>query len=195
MNRYVLLITVSLILGATTGALAQGTAFSYEGRLNDGANPANGSYDLRFALFDSASSGTQQGNTITNTATAVNNGLFAVTLDFGPQFSGADRWLEISVRTNGSGGFTMLSPGQALMPTPYAIHAASAGSVAGSGRKCPRPPIKPTPRTSSSPCRRPSETSFTGSGNLDPTETLQAAFPFWCPPFATSLLKPVRHRQ
>ena len=127
-----LCLAMAIALGAIWDIHAQGTAFTYEGRLNDGANPANGSYDLRFALFDSASSRTQQGNTITSTATAVNNGLFTVTLDFGPQFSGAARWLEIGVRTNGGGGFTMLSPRQALLPTPYAIHAASAGSVAGS---------------------------------------------------------------
>ena len=33
-------------------AHAQGTAFTYHGRLNDGGNPANGIYNLRFALFD-----------------------------------------------------------------------------------------------------------------------------------------------
>ena len=31
---------------------AQGTAFTYQGRLNVGTNGANGVYDLRFALFD-----------------------------------------------------------------------------------------------------------------------------------------------
>ena len=31
---------------------AQGTAFTYQGRLNDAANPANGVYDLRFAIYD-----------------------------------------------------------------------------------------------------------------------------------------------
>jgi hypothetical protein len=30
---------------------AQGTAFTYQGRLNDGASPANGSYDLRSIQF------------------------------------------------------------------------------------------------------------------------------------------------
>jgi hypothetical protein len=50
--------------------------------------------------------------------------LFTVTLDFGAAaFPGFDRWLEISVRTNGSGSFATLSPRQALTPTPYAITA------------------------------------------------------------------------
>src|SRR5262245_56707564 len=73
---------------------AQGTAFGYQGRLNVGATPANGSYDVRFALFDAPTGGTQQGAALINSATAVSNGQFAVTLDFGQQFPGASRWLE-----------------------------------------------------------------------------------------------------
>ena len=107
---------------------AQGSAFTYQGRLNDGANQANGIYDLRFAIYDAASAGTQQGNLLTNSATSVSNGLFTATLDFGNQFPGANRWLEIGVRTNGGALFAILSPRQALTPTPYAI---TAGNVTG----------------------------------------------------------------
>ena len=110
--------------------LAQDTAFTYQGRLNDANGPTAGAYDLRFAIFDDASSGLQLGNTLTNSATAVSNGLFTVMLDFGNQFPGTGRWLEIGVRTNGNGSFTTLSPRQPLTPTPYAIRAATAGSVA-----------------------------------------------------------------
>jgi hypothetical protein len=49
----------------------------------------------------------------------VSNGLFTVTLDFGSEFNGADRWLELAVRTNGGVAFTALTPRQAVMPTPY----------------------------------------------------------------------------
>src|ERR1035438_307469 len=111
-------------------ARAQGTAFTYQGRLNSGTNAATGSYDLRFALLDAPTIGAQQGNLLTNSATAVSNGLFTVTLDFGNQFPGAGRWLEIGVRTNGGGGFFTLSPRQALTPAPYAI---TAGSVVSGG--------------------------------------------------------------
>jgi len=42
------------VLAALTSPLtivrAQGTAFSYQGRLNDGGNPASGTYDLTFSL-------------------------------------------------------------------------------------------------------------------------------------------------
>ena len=108
---------------------AQGTAFTYQGRLNDGANGANGTYNVRFAIYDALTVGTQQGSLFTNAATAVSNGLFTVTLDFGNQFPGAQRWLEIGVRTNGNGAFTTLAPRQPLTPTPYAVFAANAGSA------------------------------------------------------------------
>ena len=108
--------------------LAQGTAFTYQGRLNDGAGPATGSYDLTFALYDAVSGPNQVGSTLTNAATPVSNGLFTVTLDFGNQFPGADRWLEIGVRPNGGGAFTTLAPRQPLTATPYAV---TAGNLTG----------------------------------------------------------------
>jgi hypothetical protein len=109
---------------------AQGTAFTYQGRLNNGANPANGSYDLTFTLFGTNSGGNAFGS-LTNSPTAVTNGLFTVTLDFGNQFPGADRWLEIGLRTNGGGAFTTLTPRQQLTPTPYAIYAETANGLGG----------------------------------------------------------------
>jgi hypothetical protein len=74
---------------------------------------------------------------VTNSATGVTNGLFAVTLDFGPGvFTGPARWLEVDVRTNGSGAFTNLSPCQPLTPVPYALYAQTSsgtnGTLAGS---------------------------------------------------------------
>jgi formylglycine-generating enzyme required for sulfatase activity len=113
-------------------AHAQGTAFTYQGRLNDGASPATGIYDLRFTIYDAlAGSGSQIGGTLTSAATAVSNGLFTVTLDFGAGvFNGADRWLEVGVRTNGGIAFTTLVPRQPITPTPYAIYSANAGSAA-----------------------------------------------------------------
>ena len=104
-------------------AVAQGTAFTYQGRLNDNGGPASGNYDLTFGLFNASNGVDQVGGTLTNSATAVSNGLFTVLLNFGTQFAGADRWLEISVRTNGSTNFTTLAPRQPLTPVPYAIYA------------------------------------------------------------------------
>jgi trimeric autotransporter adhesin len=124
--------SVVLLLAALPCAAAPfGTEFTYQGRLNAGAAPANGTYDLRFAIHDSLSAGTQQGNPLTNSATSVSNGLFTVALDFGAGiFTGEARWLEIGVRTNGSvGAYATLSPRQPLTPTPYAIYAANAGAA------------------------------------------------------------------
>ena len=112
-------------------ARAQGTAFTYQGRLLSGTNATTGTYDLRFAVFDTLANGTgmQQGNALTNSSTLVSNGLFTVTLDFGNQFPGALRWLEIAVRTNGAGTFLTLTPRQPLNPAPYAVFAASANAT------------------------------------------------------------------
>ena len=109
-----------------------GSAFTYQGRLSDGGNSANGYYDLQFAVFDASSGGRQLGSTLTNAATAVSNGLFTVTLDFGAGvFTGGDRWLAVGVRTNGSGSFVPLSPLQPILPAPYAIMANSTSNLLG----------------------------------------------------------------
>jgi len=114
---------------------AQGTAFMYQGRLNDGGSPANGNYDLRFTVYDSTNiPGAVIAGPLTNSATAVSNGLFTVNLDFGSGvFTGPARWLDIGVRTNGSiNAFTILSPRQLLTPVPYAIFANTASNLSGS---------------------------------------------------------------
>jgi N-acetylneuraminic acid mutarotase len=109
---------------------AQGTAFTYQGRFSDNGAAANGSYDLRFAILDSASAGAVVAGPLTNSAVSVSNGLFTATLDFGGVFNGVARWLEIGVRPGGSASdFTTLAPRQAISPTPYAIYATAAGTV------------------------------------------------------------------
>lgn len=108
---------------ATIFAQGMSTALTYQGELNDGANPANGSYDLTFALYDAAANGTRMA-VRTNAAVAVSNGRFTTTLDFGASvFDGNARWLELGVRTNGNANFTTLVPRQAVTPTPYALMA------------------------------------------------------------------------
>ena len=88
-------------------AFGQGTAFSYQGRLNDGGSPATGIYDLRFTVCDALASGNVVAGPLTNSATGVTNGLFMVMLDFGGVFNGSNYWLEIAARTNGGGAFTI----------------------------------------------------------------------------------------
>jgi hypothetical protein len=118
------LLELSAIHSPLSSARAQGTAFTYQGDLMDGANPANGSYDLRFSLFNASSGGSQVGSNLTTLSVSVANGLFTTALDFGPGiFSGTPLWLDTSVRPSGSGAFSELAPRQALTPAPYAITA------------------------------------------------------------------------
>jgi hypothetical protein len=113
-------------------AYAQGTAFTYQGRLNDGGSPATGIYDLRFTICDALTSGSVVGVPKTNSATGVTNGLFAVTLDFGGGvFTGSNRWVEIAARTNGAATFTALAPRQPIQPVPYAVMANTASNLLG----------------------------------------------------------------
>ena len=114
-----------LLLGAVATAVAQGTAFTYQGRLNDGGVARSGTYDLQFTLYNSTSvPGTVVAGPVFATGVPVTNGLFTVTLDFGSGvFLGQALWLDIGVRTNGGGSFVTLSPRQALTSAPYAAFA------------------------------------------------------------------------
>jgi lysophospholipase L1-like esterase len=121
------------LLAAVQTSSAQGSAFTYQGRLSSNGNPVNGVFDLRFALYDSPSNTTGLvSGPVTNSAVPVAGGLFATTLDFGAvAFGGADRWLEISVGTGGLANFTTLTPRQKLTPAPYAIFANSTSNLTG----------------------------------------------------------------
>jgi hypothetical protein len=116
-------------LAASVIAPAQTTEFTFQGNLRDGANPANANYDFEFALFDAVSAGTQLGSTLPRNAVVVSNGAFSVKLDFGAQFPGANRFLEIRVRLSGQPGMTTLAPRQQIANTPYAVRSLNAGNA------------------------------------------------------------------
>ncbi len=126
-----LILTVALAsLARFIQAAPLGTAFTYEGHLTSGTNPANGHYDFIFKLFDASSGPAQHGTTHSNLAVVVSKGLFTTELDFGAGiFDGTAYWLEIGVRTNGGGSFTTLAPRQSVTPSPYAIFSPSAGTA------------------------------------------------------------------
>lgn len=117
-----LLLTVLNSLVST--AHAQGTAFTYQGRLDDGGAPANGVYDLRFRLYDAPTGGVQVATQFLEQDVAVSNGLFTVNIDFGSgPWIGTDRWVEVNVRPGANtGAFQLLSPRQLVTPVPYAIY-------------------------------------------------------------------------
>ena len=121
-----LLVVVGMLCSAF-GVLAQSSTFTYQGQLSSGGSATTGLYDLRFTLHDAASLGNQVGSPVVVVPLGVTNGLFKAELTFGASvFDGSPRWLEIGVRTNGSGGaYTILTPRQLLTATPYAVRAAS----------------------------------------------------------------------
>lgn len=133
MNTKLNYLSVALILLAGVHQVfAQGTAFTYQGRLNNDASPASGSYDMKFTLFATNLTGNAIAGPVTNSAIAVNNGLFTTTLDFGGGvFTGTNLWLDIFVRTTGALSFTELSPRQPVTPVPYAIMAESVNNLPG----------------------------------------------------------------
>ncbi len=114
---------------------AQTTAFTYQGRLTDAGNPANGNYDMQFKLFDTPTvgTGTPQGSTVTNPTVQVAAGGFTVQLDFGATvFNGAARYLEIGVRPSGSPNpYTVLNPRTQITSSPYAIQTINAQQLGG----------------------------------------------------------------
>jgi len=106
------------IAAGVTGAQADmGTAFTYQGYLEQNNEPANLAASMSFVLCDVETGGSPlaQPNL---PGVVVENGQFTVELDFGPGlFDGGARWLEITVEG------TKLTPRQAIRPAPYALTA------------------------------------------------------------------------
>jgi hypothetical protein len=113
-------------------AVDLGNGITYQGRFMDGGEVADGSYDIRFILFDADAGGAQVGNQVEKDNIAVADGLFTTTLDFGgAAWDGDARWLEIAVRPGTStGNYTVLNPRQPVTAVPYALHALTAGGFA-----------------------------------------------------------------
>ena len=98
--KHVLVLAVALygLFAVVEDVSAQGTAFTYQGRLNSSGSPANGNYDFTFSLFNNSGTNSGQiGSTLTNLDVDVTNGLFTVALDFGGVFTGNATWLAIGV--------------------------------------------------------------------------------------------------
>ena len=117
----------ALIVFFVGAVSAQTSEFSYQGSLKDGPNLANGNYDFEFALFDGG--GSQLGAALTRNGVVVANGIFSVSLDFGNQFPGAGRLLEIRIRLSGGGGFTTLTPRQPVNSAPYSVKSLNADNA------------------------------------------------------------------
>jgi len=131
-TRNALLVQLAISLSAAC-SLGQSTAFTYQGLLEDGGQPASGLHDLRFTLFTAAAGGVQVGSPQCVDNVPVVDGIFTTTMDFGQQFATpAARFLQIELRSDTgltcatTTGFTILAPRQAVTATPLANHAKSA---------------------------------------------------------------------
>lgn len=129
-------------------------AFTYQGQLSAAGGNSQGVFDLRFRLYDAALGGNQVGPTLCAEDISVIDGRFTTTLDFGSQFTGQNRFLEIDVRADAAptcaepSGFQLLSPRQALTAAPYAAYALNgnpgpAGPQGDPGETGPQGPAGP----------------------------------------------------
>ena len=125
----IILCGVAVMIFAAADASGQTNEFTYQGRLNDGAIAATGSYDMRFSLF--ASGGIFPSEVRDRLAVSVANGEFTVILDFSAaQFTGQSRFLAIAIKPAGSPDpYTVLSPRQPFTSSPYAIRSLNAGTA------------------------------------------------------------------
>jgi len=98
-------------------------AFTYQGRLESSGAPAQGLHDFRFTLYTAASGGAVVGSTVAVDGLLVQDGLFTIQLDFGPDaFDGERRFLEVEVRAVNPLNpppFETLSPRQEITPAPH----------------------------------------------------------------------------
>jgi hypothetical protein len=88
------LLTIATGAGATT---AQSSAFTYHGELSRDGQPFDGRVDIGLELFDAENGGNLIGAPVNADQTRVDDGAFAIDVDFGGAFNGEQRWVEIIV--------------------------------------------------------------------------------------------------
>ena len=130
-----LVIWLTLALSVPTDGIASpvGTAFTYQGKLDESGIPVTGTVDLELRLFDDPIGGLQTGPTVQLEDVIVQDGLFSVELDLGSVFTNdVALWLELGVRGGAeTGAYTLLSPRPKVSPTPLALHATTADLLDG----------------------------------------------------------------
>lgn len=111
------------LVATTMGAQAapQIPDFVYQGRLDQNGAPANGSFDLSFALFDAPTAGTAVGPPIEQADFPVTDGVFSVSLAFPGAFIGTQLYLQVSVEG------TPMSPRHAIATAPVSQFSLSGG--------------------------------------------------------------------
>ncbi len=121
--RMAALVVAFGVVAKVQAQLDIGTAFTYQGTLENGSGPVTDTCDFRFGLWDDPAAGAQVGGSpVTVAAMDVVSGSFTTSLDFGAgAINGTARWLEIEVQCPDDGGFVLLSPRVKLTPAPLAL--------------------------------------------------------------------------
>ncbi len=125
MTRMVTLTATLIIAALALASLATAEVpqtVNYQGRLTDGSGPVTATVAMTFTIYDAVTSGNSKW-TETHPSVSVTDGLFNVVLGAGTPampvedtvFSGADRWLEITV------GGEIITPRTKMASNPYAF--------------------------------------------------------------------------
>lgn len=121
------LVIVVVLCALASPVWAQGVMLSYQGQLSEAGTPHSGLVDLEFRLYDSPTSGSQVGATVTRSSVPVTDGLFQAELDFTVFDFETSGSLYLDVTVDG----ITLSPRQRVTAAPVAAYAL--WSPAGSG--------------------------------------------------------------
>lgn len=133
---FIATICTAMAAGSAFAQVAQLPDFTYQGRLSQNGQPANGAHDIAFTLYDAANGGNALGAPQVETQFPVVDGLFTVSLAFPGVFTGNQTWLEVSVDGQ------PLLPRQAVSTTPVAQYALS-GNPGPAGATGPQGPAGP----------------------------------------------------
>lgn len=139
-------IALTMILSRAAFSQSPGSAFTYQGHLDNNGEPVNGTADLQFTLWNSGATGggVQVGPTLTLNAAQITGGFFSANLDFGATaWDGNQRWLEVASRVPAGGGTFSIMPRQPVLPVPYALRAVglSSGNIGLGGVASPNFPL------------------------------------------------------
>lgn len=119
-------LTLLVLAAGMVKAVPLGTAIKYNGHLREAGNPANGTYDVIFNLWDAEADGNLVASSSASGVT-VEDGVLSVSPDFGDVFNGQAYWLEIQIKKSNQPNYQTLAPRQPLGATAYALHAPKAG--------------------------------------------------------------------
>lgn len=118
-------LALALLLAAGSAtAFAQGSAFTYQGKLQSSGQNVNSTSDIQFSVFDADVGGSEVTSPVTQLDVEVIDGLFTTFVDFGSNLFSQNQtlFLEIAVRNPaGSGPFVPLTTRQLLTPAPFSL--------------------------------------------------------------------------